>query len=195
MVALGPFAIAGPFGLTRGTTKAQVIQLVGKSAVVEDTPDALGGTDLVISTAPKPYEEFEKYLLIISKSDGLLKVVAIGKDIDTSADGEQLRDHYTEVLNALSSTYSTPTNSYDNLKEGSIWSDPQDFMMGLLRQDRTLTSFWFASKDVPIKDDITAIKLSVGASSNSVGYITLGYEFLGFDAYADQLSAKAGSVL
>lgn len=195
LLALVKCAYAGPFGLERGMTKAQIIQLVGRSAVIADKTDALEGSDLTLSTVPKPYKEFERYILVISKSDGLLKVLAVGRDFDTSADGEQLRDHYSALLNLLSSSYSSPTESFDFLKDGSIWTDAQDFTMGLLKQDRTLESYWVASKGPALKDSISAINLSANASSRTAGYINLGYEFAGWDAYVDRLKAQEGSVL
>src|SRR5580658_10556612 len=65
-----------PFGFRYGMTKAEAIRLVGQAAVdVKSSHDDM----LVLSTAPKPYEAFENYDLIISPSNGVLKIVAVGK--------------------------------------------------------------------------------------------------------------------
>jgi hypothetical protein len=148
-----------------------------------------------LRTVPKPHEAFREYLLLFSDSDGLLKVLAFSGNIDTARDGTELRGHYDSLKDQLDASYGFPTTDVDRLKGGSLWNEPQDFMMGLLKHDRTLECFWLASDKVAIKDSIAAIQLSAGALDDSTGFVTLGYEFSGWDAYADRLKAKEGSVL
>ncbi len=68
-------------------------------------------------------------------------------------------------------------------------------MMGLLKHDRKLECFWIASDKLALKDSISSIQLSADAIDDSTGYVVLGYEFDGWDVYADRLKAKECSVL
>ena len=97
----------GPFGFTKGMTREQVIQRVGKEAVKKNTsgqPDVL-----VVSTAPIPNHVFESYLLIISPTHGLLKLSAIGADVATGDTGSELMSQFDTVVAAISSKYGAGT--------------------------------------------------------------------------------------
>ena len=94
---------SGPFGLRKGMTQQQVIEIVGKSAVKEANGDTLR-----LLTVPKPHPAFEFYSLIVSPIDGLLKITAYGNDIKTNGFGEAVRNSFTEIRDALSRTYDKP---------------------------------------------------------------------------------------
>ena len=188
-------AYAGPFGLERGMTKAQIIALVGKDAVARDVTAPTGGTTLLLSTVPKPYKEFQRYVLKVSPTDGLLSIIAIGSALDTSSDGEELRSHYTDLKSALEATYLKPTSDFDFLKSGSIWSEPSDFMMSLQKRDRTLSTFWTVKDGAKLKDGISLVSLEAKAASRTGGFLVLTYEFDGWEAYVNAVNAKEGSVL
>lgn len=179
--------LAGPFGFDPGMSKTDIIKLVGRSAVVEEKDDIL-----VLSTAPKPHGAFEKYICTISPEMGLLKVTAVGKDINTSGPGEEVQTAFKEMLGALTQNYGNPDNVYDFLHVGSIWSDYQDWMMALLKDERSLAAYW---KPDPIGAHITSILLEADAESHEKGYLTLGYEFEGFEKYSDQKKANQDKVL
>ena len=101
-------------------TKQQVIVRVGKEAVIDEKPDSLGGLALHLRTVPKPYEAFGEYLLLFSDSDGLLKVLAFSRNIDTARDGTELRREYDSLKGPLSTSYGLPNTDVDYLKAGSL---------------------------------------------------------------------------
>ncbi|MEI9969760.1 MAG: hypothetical protein WDM87_14475 [Terracidiphilus sp.] len=180
--------VAGPFGFDYGMSKQDVVKIVGKNAIVEDDGDML-----TLSTAPKPHGDFDKYLLIISPEKGLLKIVAVGIDIDTSGDGTQLKDEFEKLRTALSANYGQPEHDFDFLHAGSIWTDDQDWMMGLLKQDRSLASYWDANP--ALRPNFEGIALEAKALSSDKGYVVLSYEFDGWGRYADQRQAQKDKVL
>jgi hypothetical protein len=177
---------AGPFGFEYGMTKEQVIAAVGQNAVRKATDDALE-----ITTVPKPHPAFESYVLIISPTRGLVKIVAVGNTIKTNGLGGEVRDAFTETQVLVARNYGSPEKAFDFLRSGSIWNDPQDWMMGLAKKERVLTSFW-AFVNSP--NHITTMKLEAKALSAEAGYLALGYEFEGFEEYADFKTANAGKV-
>jgi hypothetical protein len=191
-VGLATVALAqetsGPFGLRRGMTQEQVIQIVGNGAVKETKGDTL-----VLLTVPKPHPDFELYSLIFSPTDGLLKVMAIGKDISTNGFGEAVRSSFREIRNALLQTYGKPNPDLDFVRAGSIWKEPEDWMMGLRKDERYLESAWQEEK-LPLPNQIHVIVLEAKALSTEKGFLELSYEFNGWDAYLDALKKKASTV-
>jgi hypothetical protein len=65
----------------------------------------------------------------------------IGKDIVTNGYGEEIQTAFREICDALSATYGTPQIA-DFLKTGSIWSEPREWTMGLLKKERELFALW-----------------------------------------------------
>lgn len=181
--------LASPFGLNRGMSKSTVIALVGAPAILRSEGDIL-----TLKTVPQPHAAFDEYLLVFSPSEGLLKVVAVGKDIRTSGDGSEVRSAYSELKDALETGYGNPKDSFDFLKSGSIWKDSSDFMMGLLKDERLLVTYWNFEKGAR-SDRLSTIKIEAKATRSSIGFITVGYEFEGLEAYIDSKNAKQNSVL
>ena len=187
--------VSGPFGLVRGMTKEQILDKVGKSSLGSVENDKAGGVSMFLTTVPKPYKSFVMYQVYVSPTEGLLKIVAFTDFIDTAADGTQLRDAFSSLKDQLQIPYGDPTSQYDYVKGDSIWRESQDFMMGMVKHDRTLSCYWIASDKTPLKDSITAISLKAAAKDSSTGLVMLIYEFAGWSGYAETLDSKEGSVL
>jgi hypothetical protein len=179
---------AGPFGFERGMTKDQIIALVGQNAVEKESKD-FGGMqiNLWVTTAPAPQKEFRKYLLTLSSTAGLLKIVAVGEMLDTSADPQLLLEHYNDQKSLLTQAYGTPTADVDSLRPGSTLNEPSEFMIGLLKKDRRLQAFWVHEKASAYKDHVTGVQLQPFAYSATNGVVDLVYEFEGFDTFRDSL--------
>lgn len=167
----------GPFGFYKGETMEQAIASVGRSHVKETKGDMLH-----LDAAPKGHPEFEEYSLIFSPRDGLLKITAIGVDIKNDADGSDSRAKFQRFKTALTSTYGQPSDQFDFLKAGSIWTDSNDFMMGILKQERILDSYWKPADHI---HGINIVALELGATGSSTGYVNVSYEFVGWEAYFD----------
>jgi len=180
-----------PFGFHRGMTREQIIRLVGAGEVKASKGHPQD--ELRVLTAPKPHPAFEQYDLVISPSEGLLKIVAVGKDIATNGYGEEIRAEFGELSDAVARTYGTPQIA-DYLKEGSIWNEPREWMTGLLKKERELFALWSPSENrigEPYVEpgNRVSIVLESAALSETKGYSTLVYEFDGWSAYV--LSKKA----
>jgi hypothetical protein len=176
---------SGPFGLRRGMTQGQVIQIVGKDAIRETKGDTIR-----LNRVPKSHPAFEFYSLIFSPKDGLLKIVAYGNDIRTNSFGEAVHDAFIEIRDAISRTYGQPKFTADHVKAGSIWHEPEDWMMGLLKEERVLSAVW----DKQLPNHIQDIVIEASALSSEKGFLKISYEFEGWDAYVDALKEKAGTV-
>lgn len=177
---------AGPFGLEAGMTKEQIIKTVGESAVKASEGDAL-----VLTNVPEAHPDFEAYALVISPENGLMKMLAMGKSINTDARGSELKSAYNSVKAALTNTYGKPNHELDILSNGSIWIYPDDWMAALFKAERVLASSWM---DIPLPDKIRFIRLDAAAKSKTVGYLNLTYEFEGLEAYVKAKEAEATKV-
>jgi len=191
----------GPFGFEKGMTKEQVIQLVGPTAVIKNADDELN-----LKTAPHPHPAFEEYDLLFSPTQGLLKVVAIGVQIQTNSFGESVKSNFLTIQNGISQVYGHPSDSFDFVQAGSIWTDARDWMMGLLGKERSLYTYWAsrlamsgipsltADKALDLPHSIRLITLEAYALSTSTGFVGLNYEFVGWNEYVQSRTAKQNNV-
>ncbi len=176
-------AVAGPFGLSKGMTLEEAKKygdfVSGNSPFVYTAKTLAGG-----------HPDFESYSIILTPQQGLCKIQASGKDVNTSAFGDELKAKHIEFVKALSNKYGSPGNNYDFLRLGSIWKDPQDWMMALLKKERTLASYWSSPERTNLPDSLLSIELVTAALSGSKGYLRLSYEFNNLDACLLVLNAK-----
>ncbi len=178
----------GPFGFTKGMTREQVIQQVGKEAVKKNTsgqPDVL-----VVTTAPIPNHVFESYLLIISPTHGLLKLSAIGADVATGDTGSELMSQFDTVVAAISSKYGEAQTFNTCTGNDTECDNSQFFMMTLHDKNRNVAAFWSLEKKDMHLNGVVNIMASANYSTMNAGYVRVSYEFEGFDQYADQKKAE-----
>jgi hypothetical protein len=166
---------SGPFGFDAGMTKEQIIKIVGDGAIKE-----FDGDTLILNNAPNSDRDFESYALKISPENGLLKIVAMGKSINTNGFGNELKSAYKSLKAALVNIYGKPNHELDVISNGSIWLGPDDWMAGLLKKERFLTCSW---RDIPLPNRIHVMGLDATAKSRELGCLYLTYEFEGLEAY------------
>ncbi len=102
--------------------------------------------------------DYESYLVLVSPSVGVSKVVGIGITIKSAGDGTELRSQFDKIQILLTEKYGKPKDSFDLVDVGSVLTEPQYFMLGLLQKERTLESFW----ELP---DGTMIQLAANAQT------------------------------
>lgn len=172
-----PALAVGPFGFDKGMTKAQIVKLIGQQAVMKSEGDIVR-----VNTAPTPHPKFESYYLSISPKDGLLKVLASGRTIETSDTGFELRSEFEEVRKGVIKKYGSPTNDFDFCNGGIGCDGFEYWMMGLLQKNRTLSSYWV------LRDPVNGVKL-IGVETNGLslnkGWIDISYEFEGWQEYVN----------
>jgi hypothetical protein len=183
---------AGPFGFEKGMTREQVVKLVRDTAVTKVTKGSTEDiTILTLNTAPKPHPDIEDYMLLFSSTDGLLKIVASRRTIRTNGFGSALRDAFLELRDAVAGVYGNP-KTFDFLESGSIWKEPEDWMMGLLKQERHLIASWEPPPTLP--SQIADVEVEAVALSTEAGYVAIRYEFNGFAAFMEAQKKKAATV-
>ncbi len=180
-ISMAKVCAAGPFGLDQGMS----LSMAQSQGMLRADPSNPNWYDT--SALRSGHSSFESYSLLISPRFGLCKIVAVGKDIPTGSHGSQLKSEFKSLQEALNEKYGASKN-YDFLHAGSIWDKDGEWMMALQRKERSLASFWTGR---PLIDNLLSIKLEAKASSASVGWVTIAYEFNNFDAcFAESRSQK-----
>jgi hypothetical protein len=161
---------AQPFGFRQGMTFDELKEIDPDISLLSD--------DIYVVNAPKPSPLFDFYAVCIHKIEGLYSVTAF-KSVETNVFGTTLKSNYEDIVDGISGIYGEPTSNRDYLFPGSIWDEPEDYMMSLAKEERTLFSLW----DLGAVDNggLEEIILNVTADSINDGNITLGYKFKNFD--------------
>ncbi|MEO3711486.1 hypothetical protein [Roseateles flavus] len=127
-----------------------------------------------LDVPPKPHPAFSLYVLQITPKHGLSWIKAIGHDVKTSSYGLELKGAFDAMEGKLKNTYGSSTRN-DFLMVDSIWNEPKDWMMALLKNERFLSSVWDAKSGAKLTEAIESIYLGASGSDSDTGYITIEY--------------------
>jgi hypothetical protein len=178
----------GPFGFRQGMTLAELQKV---STLASGSSPHM----YKMRKAPKPHSAFEGYIVIVSPKYGLCKAIGIGKDISVNSFGEELASEYEKVERALKAKYGEESMKLDSLRPGSIWHEPNEWMMALKLHERVLTTIWTIEKGATLPPDVDSIGLDANANSRSEGYISLAVEFKNFDRCKAEYEQKRDDAL
>jgi len=181
------FAIAQPFGIKMGMTLDDLIAMGCNPKPRDGLPHWY---DI---TPPQTHPSFESYSVQISKNYGVFAIVAFSKPTKTSVYGEAIKDEFDKIKNQISISYGQ-SKDYDLVKTGSIWDEPKDWMMALLKEERILDAFWAPEYGSILPDDISSVSLHAGAPNISTGWLALRYESADYEEASAEIEAEQGSV-
>lgn len=126
----------GPFGFYRGEALDHVVEAIGGPSHITSQ-----GQDIfTLDTAPNPDPDFAAYILLVSPTDGVLKIVGGGRTITADASGAATRSAFEHLSTVLSAKYGVPTKASNFIAHNTMWSDTLDFQTSLQKGDRTLQS-------------------------------------------------------
>jgi hypothetical protein len=177
----------GPFGFTQGMSLAQLKKL----GPVEPGPKPVF---FRMHTAPKNHSGFYEYYLFVSPSLGLCKVVASGKVIATDGYGQDVRKAFENLEVTLTERYGS-SSKLDELRTGSLWKNPNEWMMALLKKERTLAVVWDAESGARLPKDVQTIALQADAITTESGNVKLSVEYNNLDACQKQFRDKENDAL
>ncbi|MCD6663625.1 MAG: hypothetical protein LT082_09520 [Comamonas sp.] len=179
----------GPFGFKQGLTRAEVESMVGESSTL--LPGSKNA--YLLNNAPKPHGAFENYVAVIGDVSGLCVVRGIGKDITSSRHGIQLKTSFNEMEATISELYGSSEKT-DRLLPGSIWKDPEDWMMGLVKEERFLFAQW-PRKGQVLKNELDSVALAARAKGSGTGYLILEYSFQNHEQCSEESKAAEKDAL
>lgn len=166
LIVPSPATMAGPFGLDKGMTLAQI----------GGAPEKVAPGKWKVTTVPKPHSAFESYIVQVGPSAGLCWIKAIGTNIRTSAYGGEVRSQFSSLKDRLTATYGT-SKDHDFLSPGSMWNEPRYWMMALLKKERYLVSLWDRENGATISDDLGSVGLIATAISTDRAFLAVEYSF------------------
>jgi len=179
-------AFCGPFGLDMGMSLDRVRQ-------VSSTTPANRGNDLYEITPPNTNNMFETYVVRIHPTYGVYLIKAVGVDITTNGYGTALRTAFNNLAGSLERVYGQYRLT-DFLLPRSIWKDPDDFMMGLLRNERYLFAMWERKEGSNLPDDLESIAIGASALNSSKGYVSLEYYSIDYEKIKAEEQQRQDSV-
>jgi hypothetical protein len=178
---------AGPFGIDMGMTLDEVTK------ISKTKPISVGLYSYLITPPNTNDLFFEFYLVEIDEIYGVYFIKAIGKDISDTGYGDVLKLKFTNLSNNIEKNYGK-YRTVDYLKRGSIWNEPEDFMMGLLKEDRALIVIWDKESKATLPNDIESIMIGVKAKTPSEGYLSLEYYSTKYDDIKKSREEKQNNV-
>lgn len=106
--------------------------------------------------APSPHPMFEAYLVRATPALGVVWVKGLGTDIENDNFGTATRTLIDRLTEQLAQKYGRSEKS-DFLMNGSIWTEPQDWMNGLVSRERYYSSEWSRPGATQLPDDLESI--------------------------------------
>lgn len=177
---------SGPLGLEAGLSVDLIEKMSGEKLQLSDEAENL----YMLKSPPKSNSSFDAYYVVVSPTVGLCAIRAIGKQIDTNSHGTQLRSSYDEMKSALTGIYGKPQN-LEYLTQGSIWREPNDWMMGLYKQERAHWSKWEGKQSSPLKSNLSMVAVGAIALASDSGYVRVEYAFNNFTACTEEIKKKS----
>ena len=148
-------ALCGPLGLRKGMT----LEELKKQGAFTPTDQKFTYESKFLANG---HPEFESYVALLTPEHGLCKVVAIGKSVDSNAYGTELEERYKDLLSGVKAKYGAPAREFNFISRGSIWREPKDWMMSLLKRERKLQAFWAPPENRNLADSINLINVKGG---------------------------------
>lgn len=178
---------AGPFGIEMGWTYDQ---LVSNGVKVIGDPYVDNNVASYEVAPEKTHSSFDYYIVRIDEKEGVYSIEAYGS-IQTNEFGTQAKEAYENMKQQLSKGYGKPIE-LEYLKSGSIWDEPRDWMMGLVKQERTCSSFWMFEGRA---DHLQSVLLDLTAKYTDTGRLVLRYESDKTHEILERVKASQASVL
>ncbi len=178
-------AIAGPFGIDMGMSLEKLTEVTGKAPILKG--------DVYLISPHKPHPLFETYIVRISKSRGVYFIKSVGKTIQTSIYGDDVKSGFQAVKDGLEKAYG-PCSVIDFLRSGSIWDEPEDWMMALLKDERYLVASWGVQYGSKLPSDLSTIIIAAKAMSLNSGYIGVEYYASFYEEAKEEIKAEQDSV-
>lgn len=177
-------AIAGPFGLGMGMTIKQI----------DPKAKELAPGKFATTKVPKPHSAFEQYVLQVGNKNGLCWIKAVGKNISTSSYGIELKSAFMSMNEKLTKAYGKGETT-DLLLSGSIWKEPNEFMMAMMKKERFLIAVWNKEKGSKLEGNLKQVGLIASPDGLSKAYLSVEYYFSNDEECNKEIAAQEDGAL
>ena len=104
------------------------------------------------------------------------KVTGYGKDYKNDSYGTDVQVSFRRLKAALTARYAGGKD-YEYLKSDALWKEDNEWNWSILKNERSLTTFWEAKYGSRMPLGVTNVMLDVRAVNSSATYLVLSYEF------------------
>jgi len=178
----------GPFGVKMGLTVAELEQ-AGIKLIKGKSPGVY-----ISESAPSPNQKFTLYRYVIGEKAGLCQITGITPAIEANDAGDQVKEAFTALEEALTEKYGNP-EKLQYVKKDALFKESKYWMMALKRQERVHVSAWPGKNADALPFSLEAIALEATADSSTSGELDLGYEFSNADSCVNESKKKANASL
>jgi hypothetical protein len=177
--------LPAPFGLTLGMKLEDFSEFI---------PTEIAPFKYKLDKPPKPHPAFEFYVLQIAPTSGLSWIKAIGNDIPTNAFGGSINSAFEEMEGKLNNTYGKCKRT-DLLLPGSIWNEPQDWLMGLIKGERMLACQWEAKTGAKLTEAVESVFLVANGRDSDSGFIAIEYTLKNHATASQEIASSQDDAL
>lgn len=123
------------------------------------------------STIPNKHPDIESYIIQYAEKVGVCMIKGISVDIRDNVFGSNIQSKIEQIKEQISSKYGAG-DDIRYLQSGSIWDEPEDWMVGLAKDERTFATEW--NMATPI-DGTSIIFLAAKAINRETGYFVVEF--------------------
>lgn len=139
---------------------------------------------------PAQHPDIETYVVQFHHDIGLCFIKGISKTIHDSRYGENTRRAVDEIYAQLRPKYGTALQG-DELRSGSIWDEPEDWMMGIIKSER---KYYYMARATPEVDGVAVWGVFASALDTTKSYWSVEFQTSKSDACNAQDRATKGNV-
>ncbi len=176
---------AGPFGCEMGWKAADY----EKSGIEITLSKKFNGYSSYTINPINKHPKLESYVVFIDDELGTFSIKASTGIIEASSFGTQVKNVFSELESQISDSYGE-SETLDILLPGSIWDEPNYWMMGLYKGERYLMAMWTNVDN----SSIDSIGMMTRALSTSSAAILLEYSSPDAETISDRARAANASV-
>jgi hypothetical protein len=154
---------AGPFGVLVETFTPEAY-----NCIAQDKASNL----FTCTSFPKPHPDIENYIASFINGIGLCEIFASSASLSTPGSGAPLKSKIDSISEQLSIKYG-PSTKIDLLANGSLWTEEQYWMMGLLKGERNYAYLWVDMQ--PAVDGIVSVVLNSFAENTESGSFGISF--------------------
>jgi hypothetical protein len=127
------------------------------------------------TSAPKPHSMMESYIIQYTDAAGICWLKAVGFTQDVNIYGDELTSRLALIGKQISKKYGPPNENIDELRDGSIWDEPRDYMMSMLKDERWTWQKW--NLDKAANQGLHTIYVNPDALSRDRAYVTVEFYY------------------
>lgn len=141
-------------------------------------------------TAPNLHPDFEVVVIKYHPDLGFCFLKGIGRETEDNSFGSRTKIKHEKISDQVSSVYGQPSRQIDTLLNGSIWDEPEDYMMALLRNERYRITVWETDAT---RHTFNKIGVMSNALNVDIGYVNIEYYFPTNDDCNKKIDENAAS--